>query len=70
MVAEPPPGGRLSDDESEMLRVLLARFAAHELDQFEAWRIDTLNGLVFVQLSRKLADGATASAHNRIWPPM
>jgi hypothetical protein len=69
MVAEPPPGGRLSDDESDMLRVLLARFAAHDLDQWEAWQIDTPHGLVFVQLSRKPADGANAIAYNRIWPP-
>ena len=57
MVAEAPLGGRLSDDEWDLLRSLLARYAAHDLDQHEAWQVDTAHGLVFVQLSRKPATG-------------
>jgi hypothetical protein len=31
--------GRLSDEEFEQLKALLRRFCAHDLDQWEAWKL-------------------------------
>lgn len=47
---------------------LLARFANTDLDQWEAWRIATDYGPVYVEISRALPPGATDSAFTPIWP--
>jgi hypothetical protein len=38
------PGGPLTDDDLRTLATLLARFGAHDLDQFEHWRVKTPYG--------------------------
>ncbi|GGR76748.1 hypothetical protein GCM10010169_21150 [Micromonospora fulviviridis] len=62
------PGGPLGDAEIRELARLLARFASHELDQWENWRIDTTRGPVFVSVSRELPPGRPEEAFRRIWP--
>jgi len=57
-----PMGGRLTDGELEQLRYLLHRFAEHDLDQFDNWRLDTSHGPVFVMLTRELPQGWSAEA--------
>ncbi|MGK5676806.1 hypothetical protein ACSNOB_28700 [Micromonospora sp. URMC 106] len=62
------PGGPLSDLEIRELTRLLARFASHDLDQWENWRIDTSYGPVFMSVSRKLLPGWPEDAFTTIWP--
>ncbi|MET7961702.1 hypothetical protein ABZ356_28505 [Micromonospora zamorensis] len=62
------PGGPLSDAEVRELTRLLARFASHDLDQWENWRIETWHGPVFMSVSRKLLPGWPEGAFTRIWP--
>jgi hypothetical protein len=69
MVAEPPPGGGLSDEEWANLVTLLARFAANDLDQFSNWQVDTPFGPVFIEVSRKPPPVLTNEAFTRLWPP-
>jgi hypothetical protein len=68
MRTEPPAGGPLSDDEVRQLTFLLARFAAHELDQFENWRIETQYGPVFVAMTNRLPPDWPVEAFATIWP--
>jgi hypothetical protein len=53
---------RLTDGELEQLHALLQRFAEHDLDQFDNWRLDTSYGPVFVVLTRELPQGWSADA--------
>ncbi|TQJ24316.1 hypothetical protein FBZ33_4642 [Micromonospora sp. A202] len=62
------PGGPLSDAEVRELTRLLARFASHDLDQWENWLIETSYGPVFMSVSRKLPPGWPEDAFTRIWP--
>ncbi|MEU6852768.1 hypothetical protein ABZ901_22925 [Actinacidiphila alni] len=39
MVEVADGNGRLSDEEFEQLKALLRRFCAHDLDQWEAWKL-------------------------------
>ena len=68
MIIQPPPGGPLSDDEAREMAALLARFAAHELDQFENWRIETPQGPVFATLANELMPGLSSETFVTIWP--
>jgi hypothetical protein len=61
-------GGVLSDDEFRTLAALLARFATHELDQFENWRIETSHGPVYVVMANALPPGSIEDAFKTVWP--
>jgi hypothetical protein len=61
--------GPLSTEDLRTLASLLRRYAIHELDQFEHWRIETPPfGSVYVDLSVKMANGATDASYATIWP--
>jgi hypothetical protein len=62
------PGGPLSDDEVRDLDRLLARFAEHELDQWENWRINTSYGPVYVTLTRGLMPDWSDEWFTTVWP--
>ncbi|MEU4241040.1 hypothetical protein [Actinoplanes sp. NPDC026619] len=64
------PGERLNDAELRDLVRLLARYAEHDLDQFDNWQIETAYGPVYVAISRELAPGWPAEAFAPIWPPL
>jgi hypothetical protein len=69
MATTPPsPGDPLNDDEIRELAVLLARYATHELDQFDRWRVETPSGPVFIEVSTELQSDASASSYRTIWP--
>jgi hypothetical protein len=59
----------LSKSEWRQLLALLRRFAEHDLDQFDAWQLDTAYGPVFVQLKRELRVDEPAAAFRHIEPP-
>lgn len=63
-------GGPLSDDELRTLSRLLARFAEHELDQFELWTVHKPGwGDVYIDVGLQMPqDGRGESAYTRIWP--
>ncbi|GAA3735519.1 hypothetical protein [Micromonospora maritima] len=63
------PGGPLTDAEVRELVRLLARFASHDLDQWENWRVDTPHGPVFMTVSRKVPPDWPEDAFVPIWPP-
>ncbi|SBT69178.1 hypothetical protein GA0070622_6297 [Micromonospora sediminicola] len=63
------PGGPLTDAEVRELVRLLARFASHDLDQWENWRVDTPHGPVFMSLSRTVPPDWPEDAFVPIWPP-
>jgi hypothetical protein len=67
-LGQPSPGNPLSDEDLQNLAALLARYATHELDQFEHWRVETPYGPVFIELAREVRSGATPSAYTTIWP--
>jgi hypothetical protein len=46
----------------------LGRYASHDLDQWDHWRIDTPHKPVYVDLSIKLRKGADESAYATVWP--
>ncbi|KOT64109.1 hypothetical protein ADK43_06965 [Streptomyces rimosus subsp. rimosus] len=54
---------RMSDAELEQFRELLRRYCAQELDQWEAWQLETPCGPVYVTLSRALPEGTDGSAY-------
>jgi hypothetical protein len=58
----------LSESEWRQLLELLHRFAEHDLDQFDAWQLDTSYGPVFVQLKRQLRADEPTSAFRHVKP--
>ncbi|MBG6139462.1 hypothetical protein [Longispora fulva] len=62
------PGERLSDAELGELARLLARFASHDLDQWENWRVHTPHGPVYVTMTNALMAGCSDEAFTTIWP--
>lgn len=62
------PGGPLSAAESRELMRLLARFAEHDLVQWENWRILTTYGPVYVTLTRGLMPDWPDEAFTTTWP--
>ena len=50
MTAE-PAGGPLSKDECRTLSTLLARFVAHDFDQWDHWRIEIPYEPVYIDIS-------------------
>ena len=55
----------LNAEELQTLAALLARFAANDLDQWEAWRLELPNGPVDVRMS--IADPVDPGV-KVIWP--
>jgi hypothetical protein len=63
------PGGRLTDAELGELARLLARYATHDLDQWENWRIETGYGPVYVLLTREVMPGwPEEEVFTTVWP--
>jgi len=64
------PGERLSDAEFRLLATLRARHAAHDLDQFDHWSVETPDhGRVFIEIYRELpTDVRSEAAYTEIWP--
>ena len=65
-VTTPSAGDPLDDEEIRQLVSLLARYATHELDQFDHWRVETPHGPVFVDVSRYPRPGAPESAYQAV----
>jgi hypothetical protein len=61
------PGGPLSDAEFRELIRLLARYAQHELDQWDAWKFDTSYGPVYTIVSRGLGPGWHDEQFTTLW---
>jgi hypothetical protein len=62
------PGDPLSDAELRELMCLLARYAAHELDQWDSWKMQTSYGPVYMLMSRALPPGWRDEAFTTTWP--
>ncbi len=62
---ELPP---LTDQDVSTLAWLLARYATHELDQFDHWRVDTPIGTAYVELSNEPRPDIAPELYTRIWP--
>jgi hypothetical protein len=69
MATDPPAGGPLTDVDLTELAALLARYAAHHLDQFEHWRVHTPFGPAFIEIGRKAQPDVPVSLYQTIWPP-
>jgi hypothetical protein len=54
----------LTDDELRQLALLLPRYVAHDLDQFEHWRVESPKGPAFVEIIR----AAHVGHCQVIWP--
>lgn len=63
-----PPGGPLTDDDVRTLATLLARFASHDLDQFEHWRVETPYGDVYVSVQRERPVSSPEEVFVTVWP--
>lgn len=57
--------GTVQPEPHGALGLLLQRFAEYDLDQHDAWRLDTRHGSVFVRISREPGPGEPADA---LWP--
>jgi hypothetical protein len=60
----PTPSGSLTEDDLKQLAKLLARYAAHDLDQFEHWCVESPHGQVFIEITRQPRPGSWQT----IWP--
>ncbi|GAA2576648.1 hypothetical protein GCM10010435_60980 [Winogradskya consettensis] len=67
MAAEDATPDRMTDAEIRQLASLLARYSAHELDQFEHWRVESPYGPVFIDISRRCVPG-TEDWYHILWP--
>lgn len=52
----------MTAEEWDLLVTMLHRFAENQLDQHEAWRLETSNGPVYVRMTRELAADEAADA--------
>ncbi len=59
----------LTVGEWEQFIILLQRFAQHDLDQHDAWQVDTSDGPVFVRISREPMPDEAAEAFRRLARP-
>jgi hypothetical protein len=66
MTPETPRGG-LTDAELRQLAELMARYADHDLDQFEHWIVESVHGPVFIDISRH-SDPAWRDWYQTLWP--
>jgi len=55
----------LTASEREQCVVLLQRFAEHDLDQHDAWRLDTRDGPLFVRVNRNRGRRAAVTGARR-----
>lgn len=63
-------GPPLSDAEGRMLMSLLARHCAHELDQWDTWRLSLPSGDVYVLIDDGIVPaGFPAELFRQVWPP-
>ncbi len=62
------PGDPLTDSEVATMFRLLARFAEHDLDQWDNWRLNTSYGPVYVNVRRALGPGWQDDAFIPVWP--
>jgi hypothetical protein len=63
MSAERPDQQPLSDHEWEQFRLLLRRYCAWNLDQWDTWRTATPYGPVYITISRYPEKGATPESY-------
>lgn len=61
-------GERLSNEELREMFTMLARYAEHDLDQWELWRLETSHGSVFMHMTRKTPPAPYADAFHTVWP--
>ncbi len=59
----------LTADERKLLVTLLQRFAENDLDQHEAWRLETAHGPAYVKMTRKRAADEPADASRPLRAP-
>ncbi len=59
----------LTAGEWEQLITLLERFAEHDLDQHDAWQLQTSHGPVFVRINRQPRPDEPAEAFRRLARP-
>jgi hypothetical protein len=59
---------RLTDNEFRHLLTLLQRYAETDLDQHDAWQLETPYGPVFVRLTRELREDEPADDYRRMAP--
>jgi hypothetical protein len=57
-----------TDDDARALSLLLARYAAQELDQFDHWVVETPAGEVFVQVYNERPASVAREVYRTIWP--
>jgi hypothetical protein len=67
-VETPDLGAELSEAELRDLLRLLARYVAHDLDQWENWRFQTSHGPVYVAMTRALFPDWPDTAFTTVWP--
>jgi hypothetical protein len=60
----------LTAGEWEQFITLLQRFAEHDLDQHDAWQVDTSFGPVFVRISREPRPDEPAEAFRHLARPV
>ena len=64
-----PENEVFTEDDARELARLLAKYAAHELDQFDHWIVETSFGPVYVEIANELPrDGRSAASYHTIWP--
>ena len=56
----------MSDEEFRTMVKLLHRYAETELDQWEAWRLPTTYGDVFINVRKSLALGDTLESYDNL----
>lgn len=58
-----------TDDDARDLARLLAKYAMHELDQFDHWIVETSFGPVYIEIANERPkDGRSAALYQTIWP--
>jgi hypothetical protein len=62
-------GPPLTDEEGRMLANLLARHCAHDMDQWDTWRLALPSGDVFVLIDYVPPTGWPAERFYQVWPP-
>jgi hypothetical protein len=65
----PSAGPPLSDDDAREMARLLARYADHELDQFDHWSLTVPGwGMVYIAITLEKPSDMDESLYTRIWP--
>ncbi|MEQ7009151.1 hypothetical protein ABN028_23505 [Actinopolymorpha sp. B17G11] len=61
--------GGLSEAEHRELLALLHRYCSYDLDQWEAWRMQTDHGEVYIHISRHPAPGSSPQSYDELPSP-